>query len=63
MKEVIDRDGNVLKKGMSVVSGGDYWIIGYASRSLCRLDRKTLDNRMESRIVGRKRFCCIHIIG
>lgn len=54
---ITDRDGNVIRRGMSVVSGGDSWIVGSVSPHLIRLDRR-VDSEMpykvrESRFVGR----------
>lgn len=59
----IDNDGNVIREGMAVISGGDRWVVGYASRQLVRLDRRLVDGRKESRLIGQKRLCCIHILG
>lgn len=63
MNIAIDNDGNIIRKGMTVISGGDKWIVGYASRILTRLDRTLPDGREESRFVGKKRLCCVHVIG
>ena len=57
-REVIDADGNVIKKGMSVVSDGETWVVGYADWRLIRLDQKG-----SSRFLGRRRFYLCHIIG
>ena len=59
----IDSDGNTITEGMTVSSDGDTWVVGYASPIMIRLDRRSLSGNKECRIVGRKRFCCIHIIG
>jgi hypothetical protein len=63
MNSCIDSDGNVIRKGMSVVSGGDIWVVGSVSPRLIRLDRHTRQHCAESRAVGRNRFCCVHVIG
>lgn len=59
----IDRDGNVIRKGMSVVSGGDTWVVGFASPRIVRLDRHMPSGCAQSRVLGLSRLCCIHIIG
>ncbi len=60
----IDRDGNVIRKGMSVVSGGETWVVGYASKNYVRIDRPmTTVSGVQSRLVGRKKLSCIHLIG
>lgn len=50
---------------MAVMSGGDEWVVGYASDILIRLDRiaDIGHGRKECLIIGKKRFCCIHILG
>ncbi len=67
-KVAIDRDGNVIRKGMSVVSGRDIWIVGSVTPRLIRLDRiyPTIKGQcrvIESRYLGHRRFYCLHIIG
>ena len=62
--ECADKDGNVIRRGMSVRCGGDSWVVGYADNFLTRLDRSDATGRhCQSMILGRKRFCLIHIIG
>ena len=56
--EVTDQDGNVIRRGMSVVSDGETWVVGYADRHLIRLDQPKC-----SRFLGRRRFFLCHIIG
>lgn len=61
----IDNDGNVIREGMMVTSDSDYWVVGFASRWIVRLDRvnKRGKKMRESRFIGRRRLCCIHILG
>jgi len=60
----IDHDGNVIRKGMTVVSGGEVWVVGSAGRKYVRLDRKSgIDGCPWSRLVGYKRLSCVHVIG
>lgn len=67
MKEIIDQDGNVIREGMTVVSGGDVWVVGAICparvNAFIRLDRRRSDGRLEGRILGRRRWRCIHVIG
>jgi hypothetical protein len=58
-----DRDGFEIRKGTLAISGGDTWVVGYASRGLTRLDRIRPDGSKEFRIIGRNRHCCIHPTG
>lgn len=62
--ECTDKDGNRIRRGMLVRCCGDSWVVGYADNSLTRLDRADPTGRYcQSMILGRKRFCLIHIIG
>jgi hypothetical protein len=65
--ETTDRDGNVLRRGMAVVSGGDVWVIAHVSPRLGQfgavLDRIRPDGRGERRFIGRRRIYCVHVIG
>lgn len=61
--KVTDADGNEIARGMAVVSGGDSWVVGYASPAMIRLDRLRPDGRNESRMLGRRCWYCIHVIG
>jgi hypothetical protein len=63
MSKATDSDGNVIEKGMAVVSGGDRWVVGYADPRMVRLDRIVRDRVKECRLVGRRRFSCVHILG
>jgi hypothetical protein len=58
----IDKDGNIIRKGVMVRCDGDTWVVGYCSRSLIRLDRKTKTSS-QSMLVGRNRFLLIGVIG
>ena len=53
-----DADGNLIQVGMSAVSHGKTWVVGYAWNGFVRLDR-----HKESIFLGRKRLCLIGIIG
>ncbi len=58
----IDKDGNIIRKGMMVRCYGDTWVVGYCCPNLIRLDRKTKSSS-QSMLVGRNRFFLIGIIG
>lgn len=60
---VRDRDGNDLRRGTLAISGGDTWVIGSVGPRFIRLDRRLPNRLLESRLIGRKRFCCIHPTG
>lgn len=62
MKEIIDQDGNVIRKGMAVVSGGQAYVVGSIHRDFIRLDRQD-EFYGYSRMLGRRRWCLIHVIG
>jgi hypothetical protein len=67
MIQIVDQDGNVIREGMAVVSGGDVWIVGGICSArvngFVRLDRRRPDGRLECRLLGRRRWRCIHVIG
>ena len=62
MKEIIDQDGNVIRKGMAVVSGGKTYVVGSIHGDMIRLDR---DDGLYgySRLLGRRHLRLIHVIG
>lgn len=61
-REILDPDGNIIRKGMMVVSGGDTWVVGCVGM-LSRLDRVLPDGKRESRLIGRKRLRLVHVVG
>jgi hypothetical protein len=56
--EVTDPDGNIIRQGMLVVSGGETWVVGAVTPYLIRLDQPGV-----SRLLGRARFRLCHVIG
>lgn len=58
--ELREQDGNVIREGMTVVSGGDVWVVGAICparvNAFIRLDRCRSDGRLEGRILGRRRW-------
>jgi hypothetical protein len=66
MKEIIDQDGNVIRKGMAVVSGGRTYVVGAIHPKFIRLDRRggpEDDCLRMSRVLGRRFSWLIHVIG
>jgi hypothetical protein len=62
MNEIIDADGNVIRKGMAVVSGGEIWVVGSIHYNMIRLDNGD-GPYFRSRLIGRRKMRMIHIIG
>ena len=62
MIEIIDQDGNVIRKGMAVVSGGKTYVVGSIHYSMIRLDRHD-GIYARSRLIGRRQLRLIHVIG
>jgi len=58
MSAITDLDGNVIRKGMAVVSLNEIWVVGSIHGGMVRLDRDR-----KSLLLGRRNLRLIHIIG
>lgn len=63
VNQILDNDGNTIARGMEVLSGGEKWTVGSICRLFVRLDRRSDNGASESRVVGKKRLYCVHVLG